>query len=84
MVDTHTARMFHRRRQGGGESLMTGPAKSVRREGSQAPVLAGGLEDIWWRADRQVAEEVVRTAPGVTSARVHPDRQIRDQADRHP
>lgn len=43
-----------------------------------------GAQRIGRRTDRQAGEQIAAPAPRLRSARVHADREIRDQADAHP
>ena len=63
------------------ERLVAGGAQPVRDERRQAPVLAGGVELVGRRADRDVARQQVLPAPGVGARDVEADRQVVDDGD---
>lgn len=55
----------------------------VRAPGRQPPVLAAGVEGVRWCAYRHPGREVPLLRPGVRALRVHADRQIVHDPDRH-
>ena len=83
MVDADRAGMAHGRTQHLPERLEASGNQAVRIIGGDAPVLAGGIELVGRRADRQSAQHHVPVHPGIGAAAVNADRGVEIKPDRH-
>ena len=82
MVDADRAGMAHRGAQHLPERLEAARNQAVRIIGGEAPVLAGGIELVGRRADRQPAQHHVLVHPGVGAAGIDADRGVEIEPDR--
>lgn len=83
MIDPQPARVPQRRPQQLGEwlRLRAGQAPGVERQ--LGPVLAALVEPVGRGADADAVHEQILLRPGIGTARIHADREVRDQPDRH-
>ena len=82
MIDAHRAGVAHGRAQHLAERLEAARDKAVRIVRGEAPVLAGRIELVGRRADRQSAQHDALLHPGVGAAGIDADRGVEIEADR--
>ncbi len=83
MVDADRAGVAHGGAQHLPERLEASGNEAVRIVRGDAPVLAGGIELVGRRADRQSSQHHVLVHPGVGAAGVNADRGVEIEPDRH-
>src|SRR5262249_51855662 len=75
--------MTHTGLKGSNEWAIALRLQCAGRKCSQTPILPIRVEQIGWRADLQTTEHVVLMGPSVTACGTHPNREVRDQTNRH-
>src|SRR5271166_3412260 len=75
--------MAHTRTQGSNEWFIALRLQCAGGKRSQTPILTIRVEQIGWCPDLQATEHVVLVGPGVTACGAHPNREVRDQTNRH-
>src|ERR1700681_2505224 len=83
MIEPDRAGVAHRSPQHLPKRLEGPDFQSGGVEAGKAPVLAGGIECIRWRANREMAGNCDLLVPGIEPVGLHADRQIEVETDLH-
>src|ERR1700724_440349 len=83
MIEPDRASIAHRSPQHLPKRLERPYFQSAGVEAGEAPVLAGGIEGIRWRANREMAGNRDLLVPGIEAVGLHADCQIEVENDLH-